>query len=221
MVAPDPLTPRNGDSARAFTMRRRRHKEMRDVSEHGSEIEGSSAPSSPSPVKRVHHRPPDPESQIDYEDNQGSEEERRRLPKKARLRGKGAGKENAGRKGSTALDPMEAARSVLENAPRRRPARRTAATGKGKASSSLVEGGNRGRGERRQPNRGRSATRGASGRVSRSKGGSRTSRSRKKKGDESTPEDVREKREQERLKRIEYFKQLDGYELRKEKVYVI
>ena len=30
-----------------------------------------------------------------------------------------------------------------------------------------------------------------------------------------------QKREQERLKRIEYFKQLDGYELRKEKVYVI
>jgi hypothetical protein len=194
VVAPDPLTPRNGDSARAFTMRRRRQKELHDVSEHGSEIEGSSAPSSPSPVKRVHHRPPDPESQIDYEDNQGSEEEGRRLPKKARIRGKGAGKENAGRKGATAQDPMEAAQSVLENAPRRRPARRTAATGKGKASSSLVEGGHRGRGERRQPTRGRGATRGASGRVSRSKGGSRTSRSRKKKGDESTPEDVREVR---------------------------
>ena len=28
-------------------------------------------------------------------------------------------------------------------------------------------------------------------------------------------------REQERLKRIEYFKQLDGYELPKENVYVI
>ena len=237
VAAPDPLTPRNGDSARAFTMRRRRQKELHGVSEHGSEIEGSSAPSSPSPVKRVHHRPPDHESQIDYE---ASEEEGRMPPKKARLRGKGAGKENAGRKGPpTALDPTEAARSVLENAPRRRPARRTAATGEGKATSSLVEGGNRGRGERRQPTRGRSATRGASSRVSRSKGGSRTSRSRKKKGDESTPEDVREvrlgftsyrlmlnwslaqQREQERLKRIEYFKQLDGYELRKEKVYVI
>ena len=236
VVAPDPLTPRNGDSARAFTMRRRRQKELHGVIEHGSEIEGSSAPSSPSPVKRVHHRPPDHESQIDYE---GSEEEERRLPKKARLRGKGAGKENAGRKGPITLDPVEAARSVFENAPRRRPARRTAATGKGKASSSLVEGGNRGRGERRQPTRGRGATRGVSSRMSRSKVGSRTSRPRKKKGDESTPEDVREvrlgftsfclmlnrsltqKREQERLKRIEYFKQLDGYELRKEKVYVI
>ncbi|KAF8271058.1 hypothetical protein EI94DRAFT_632064 [Lactarius quietus] len=240
VVASDPLTPRNGDSARAFTMRRRRQKELHSVSEHGSEIVGSSAPSSPSPVKRVHHRPPDHESQIDYEDNQGSEEEGRKLPKKPRLRGKGAGKENAGRKLATAVDPMEAARSVLENAPRRRLPRRSAATGKGKASSSLVEGGNGRRGERKQPTRGRGATRSASGRVSRGRGGSRTSRSRKKKGDESTPEDLREvrllltvilcptlnrrstqKREQERQKRVEYFKQLDGYELRKENVYVI
>ena len=194
VVATDPLTPRNGDSARAFTMRRRRHKGLHSVSEHGSEIEGSSAPSSPSPVKRVHQRPPEPESQIDYEDNQGSEEEGRRLPKKARLRGKGGGKENAGRKGPTAEDPMEAARRVLENAPRRGPARRTTATRKGKVSSSLVEGGNGVREERKQPTRGRGATRSASGRASRSKGGSRTSRSRKKKGDESTPEDVSEVR---------------------------
>ena len=192
VVAADLLTPRNGDSARAFTMRRRRQKELHGVSEHGSQIEGSSAPSSPSPVKRVHQRPPDHGSQIDYEDNQGSDEEGRRLPKKARLRGKGEGKENAGKKGPAAEDPMEAARSVLENAPRRRPARRTAAAGKGKASSSLVEGG--GRGDRRQSTRGRGATRSASGRVPRSKGGSKTSRSRKKKGDESTPEDVREVR---------------------------
>jgi hypothetical protein len=238
-VAADPLTPRNGDSARAFTMRRRRQKELHDVTEHASEIEGSSAPSSPSPVKRVHQRPPDHESQIDYEDNQESEEGKR-LPKKARLRGKGAGKENAGRKGSTVEDPLEAARNVLENAPRRRPARRTAAIGKGKASSSLVEGSHGGRGERRKPIRGRGATRSASGRVPRSKGGSGMSRSRKKKGDESTPEDLREvgrklaiilcthaeskflqKREQERQKRVEYFRQLDGYELRKENVYVI
>ncbi|KAH9006305.1 hypothetical protein EDB86DRAFT_2824578 [Lactarius hatsudake] len=220
VVAPDPLTPRNGDSARTFTMRRRRQKELHRVSEHGSEIEGSSAPSSPSPVKRVHQRPPEPESQIDYKDNQGSEEEegeRERLPKKARLRGKGGGKENAGRKGPTAEDPLEAARRVLENAPRRRPARRTTATRKSKASSNL-EGVNGGHEERRQPTRGRGATRSASGRVTRSRGGSKTSRSRKKKVDESTPEDVSEKREQERLKRVEYFKQLDGYELRKENV---
>ena len=30
-----------------------------------------------------------------------------------------------------------------------------------------------------------------------------------------------QKREQERQKRVEYFRQLDGYELRKENVYVI
>jgi hypothetical protein len=192
VVAPDPLTPRNGDSARAFTMRRRRQKELHGVSEHGSELEGSSAPSSPSPMKRVHQRPPE---QIDYEDNGGSEEEEgRRLSKKAKLRGKGVGKENAGRKGPTAEDPMEVARSVLKNAPRRGPARRTTATKKGKASSSLVEGGHGGREERRQPTRGRGATRGARGQASRSKGGSRTSRSRKKKGDENTPEDLREVR---------------------------
>lgn len=186
IVAPDPLTPRNGDSARAFTMRRRRQKELHGVSEHGSEIEGSSAPSSPSPVKRVHQRPPD---QIDYEENRGSEEEGRKLPKKARLRGKGEGKENARRKGPAVEDLMDAARSVLENAPRRRPAR-TAATKKGKASSGLLEGGHGGREERRRPTRGR----GASRMGSRGRGGSRTSRSRKKKGDDSTPEELREVR---------------------------
>ncbi|KAI9441507.1 hypothetical protein H4582DRAFT_1390694 [Lactarius indigo] len=218
VVVPDPLTPRNGDSARAFTMRRRRHKELHSVSEHGSEIEGSSAPSSPSPVKRVHQRPPEPESQIDYEDNQASEEEGRSPPKKARLRGKGGGKENAGRKGPAAEDPMEVARRVLDNAPRRRPARRTTATRESKASSGLVEGGDGRREARRQSTRGRGATRSTAGRATRSRGGSRTSRSRKKKVDESTPEDVSEKREQERLKRVEYFKQLDGYKLRKENV---
>ncbi|KAI9465161.1 hypothetical protein BJY52DRAFT_1245425 [Lactarius psammicola] len=200
VVATDPLTPRNGDSARAFTMRRRRHKGLHSVSEHGSEIGREQCAKQPIPCETQ------PESQIDYEDNQGSEEEGRRLPKKARLRGKGGGKENAGRKGPTVVDPMEAARRVLENAPRR-----TRATRKGKASSSLVERGDGAREERRQPTRGRGATRSASGRA----------RSRKKKGDESTPEDVSEKREQERLKRVEYFRQLDGYELRKEKVYVI
>jgi hypothetical protein len=56
-----------------------------------------------------------------------------------RLRGKGAGKENPGRKGPTVEDPWEAARSVLENAPRRRLARRTAATGKGRLLVSLRE----------------------------------------------------------------------------------
>ncbi|KAH9067755.1 hypothetical protein EDB87DRAFT_1585175, partial [Lactarius vividus] len=217
LITSDPLTPRNGDSARAFTMRRRRQKGLHSVSEHGSEIEGSSAPSSPSPVKRVHQHPPEPESQIDYEGSE--EEEGEGLPKKARLRGKGGGKENAGRKGPTAEDPLEAAWRVLENAPRRRPARRTTATRKSKVSSNLeaIKGGH---GEQRKTTRGRGATRSASGRATRSRGGSRASRSRKKKVDESTPEDVREKREQERLKRVEYFKQLDGYELRKENVYV-
>jgi hypothetical protein len=63
--------------------------------------------------------------------------------------------------------------------------------------------------------------RGTSGQASRRKKGSEGSRPRKKKGDESTPEEVRETREQERQKRIEYFKQLEGYELPKENVYVI
>ncbi|KAH9067753.1 hypothetical protein EDB87DRAFT_1678140 [Lactarius vividus] len=48
--------------------------------------------------------------------------------------------------------------------------------------------------------------------------GSRTSRSRKKEGDDSSLEDMSEKREQEQLKRVEYFRALDDYELRKENV---
>jgi hypothetical protein len=188
-----PLTPRNGDSARAFTMRRRRQKELHAVSEHGSEIAGSSAPSSPSPAKRVHHRPPDPESQLDY-DNQESDEEDRRPQKRPKFRGKGKGKENARGKGSTTEDPIGAARRVLEDAPRRKTERRTTATRKGKStsnpagvSSSLHEGQTR-------PSRGRRATRNAGGQASRRNKGSAGSRTRKKKKDESTPEDLREVR---------------------------
>ena len=188
-----PLTPRNGDSARAFTMRRRRQKELHAVSEHGSEFAGSSAPSSPSPAKRVHHRPPDPESQLDY-DNQESDEEDRRPQKRPKFRGKGKGKENARGKGSTTEDPIGAARRVLEDAPRRKTERRTTATRKSKSTSgpagvsgSLHEGQTR-------PSRGRRATRNAGGQASRSKKGSVGSRTRKKKKDESTPEDLREVR---------------------------
>lgn len=178
-----PLTPRNGDSARAFTMRRRRQKELHDVSEHGSEIEGSSAPSSPSPVKRVHQRPPDPESQLDY-DYQESEEGR---PQK-RLRGKGKGKENARGKRWKMEDPMDAARRVLENAPRRK---RTTGMRK-KTPSNPVDEDNEGR---TRPTRGRRVPRIVSGQASRSKKGSEGSRlGKKKKKDESTPEDLREVR---------------------------
>ena len=184
-----PLTPRNGDSARAFTMRRRRQKELHGVTEHGSEIEGSSAPSSPSPVKRVHQRPPDPESQLDYE-NQESEEERPQ--KRSRLRGKGKGKENARKKSSMIEDPMGAARRVLENAPRRKAERQVAATRKRKTASNTNEGDNDVYHRRLRPVRGRRMERGASGQASRRKKGSEGSRPRKKKGDESTPEEVRE-----------------------------
>ena len=186
-----PLTPRNGDSARAFTMRRRRQKELHSVTEHGSEIEGSSAPSSPSPVKRVHHRPPDPESQLDYE-NQESEEERPQ--KRPKLRGKGKGKENARKKSSMTEDPMGAARRVLENAPRRKVERRAASTRKRKSAGNPVEGDNDVYHGRLRPARGRHVVRGASGQASRRKKGSEGSRPRKKKGDESTPEEVREVR---------------------------
>ena len=188
-----PLTPRNGDSARAFTMRRRRQKELHAVSEHGSEIEGSSAPSSPSPVKRVHHRPPDPESQLDY-DNRESDEEYSRLQKRPKLRGKGKGKENARGKGSTSSDPMRAARRVLESAPRRKTERRTTATKKIKTTSNSAGGGSGPHEGQTRPSRGRRATRNAGGQASRSKKGSVGSRTRKKKEDESTPEDVREVR---------------------------
>jgi hypothetical protein len=186
-----PLTPRNGDSARAFTMRRRRQKELHSVTEHGSEIEGSSAPSSPSPVKRTHQRPPDPESQLDYE-NQESEEERPQ--KRPKLRGKGKGKENARKKSSITEDPMGAATRVLENAPRRKVERRAAATRKRKTTSNPVEGGNDVYHGRLRPARGRHTVRGASRQTSRRKKGSEGSRPRKKKVDESTPEDVREVR---------------------------
>ncbi|KAH9966284.1 hypothetical protein BJV74DRAFT_869588 [Russula compacta] len=211
-----PLTPRNGDSARAFTMRRRRQKELHGVSEHGSEIEGSSAPSSPSPVKRVHQRPPDPGSQLDYA---YQESEEGRPQKRPKLRGKGKGKENArGKRWKMEVeDPMEAARRVLENAPRRKLERRTIGTRK-KTPSDPVDEDNE---ERTRPARGRRVPRSVSGQASRSKKGSEGSRLGKKKKDESTPEDLREAREQERQKRIEYFKQLDGYELPKENVYVI
>ena len=193
--ATDPLTPRNGDSARAFTMRRRRQKELHAVSEHGSEIASSSAPSSPSPAKRVHHRPPDPESQLDYDNNhnQESDDEDRRPLKRPKFRGKGKGKENARGKESTTEDPIGAARRVHDEAPRRMTERRTIATRKSKStfnpagiSSSLHEGQTR-------PSRGRRATRNASGQASRGKKGPAGSRTRKKK-DESTPEDLREVR---------------------------
>lgn len=177
VAAASPLTPRNGDSARAFTMRRRRQKELHGVTEHGSESEGSSVPSSPSPVKRVHHRPPDPESQLDYE-NPDSEEERPQ--KRPKLRGKGKGKENARKKSSITEDPMQAARRVLENAPRRKIERRVAATKKRKTASNPVE-------EERP-------ARGVRGQASRRKKSSKGSRPRKKKVDESTPEEVREVR---------------------------
>jgi hypothetical protein len=186
----DPLTPRNGDSGRAFTMRRRRQKELHGVTEHGSEIEGSSAPSSPSPVKRIHQRPPDPESQLDYE-NQESEEERPQ--KRPKLRGKGKGKENARKKGSMTEDPMEAARRVLENAPRRKFERRATATRKRKTVTNPVEEDNDVPVGPTRPARGRRLMRNGNGQASRRKKGSERSRPRKK-GDGSTPEDLREVR---------------------------
>jgi len=201
---------------RAFTVRRRRHKELHDVSEHGSDIVGSSAPSSPSPVKRFHQRPPDPESQVDY-DHQESEEEDRRPKKRPKTRAKVKGKENARGKGSVTEDLMEAARRVLKDAPLRKIERRATAT---KTSSNPVVGGSSGHEGRTRSTRGRRAARSSRGRASQSKKGSKATRVRKKE-DESTPEDVRETREEERLKRVEYFKQLDGYVLPEEKVYVI
>jgi hypothetical protein len=193
VAATVPLTPRNGDSARAVTMRRRRQKELRDVSEHGSETEGNSAPSSPSPVKRVHRLPPAPKLQLDY-DNQQSEEEGGRPHKRPKLRGKGQGKENSRGRRSTAEDPVEAARRVLENAPRRKPERRTAPMSKRKfIASELGEAGSGMRGGRPRLARRRGVTLTASGGTSRAKRASGKSRPRKK-GDESTPEDLREVR---------------------------
>jgi hypothetical protein len=172
-------------------MRRRRQKELHSVSEHGSEIEGSSVPSSPSPVKRVHHRPPDPESQLDY-DKHESDEEDRRPQKRPKLRGKGKGKENARGKGSTTVDPMEVARRVLENAPRRKTERRTTAARKSKTTSNLAGFSSNLHEGQSRPLRGRRATRNVSGQASRSKKAAAGGRMRKKKEDESTPEDLRE-----------------------------
>ncbi|KAI0001058.1 hypothetical protein BJV77DRAFT_972330, partial [Russula vinacea] len=179
----DPLTPRNGDSGRAFTMRRRRQKELHGVTEHGSEIESSSAPSSPSPVKRIHQQP----------------------QKRPKLRSKGKGKENARRKGSMTEDPMEAARRVLENAPRRKFERRAMATRKRKTATNTVEEDNEVSVGPIRPARGRRSMRNGNGQASRRKKGSEQSRPRRKKGDGSTPEDV----------------PLDGYEIPRENVYVI
>jgi len=159
-------------------MRRRRQKELHAVGEHGSEVEGSSAPSTPSPVKRIHQRPPEPESQLDY-DNQESEEGDRQPQKRPKLRAKGKGKENA--RGKISEDPMDAAQRVLENAPRRK---RATATRKTRTISNPID----------RPSRGRRVTRGDSGQASRSNKDSKASRTRKKKEDESTPEDLREVR---------------------------
>ncbi|KAI0262246.1 hypothetical protein BC834DRAFT_892612 [Gloeopeniophorella convolvens] len=211
-VAPGvPLTPRNGDTDRAFTVRRRRQKELHGVSEHGSEIEGSSAPSSPSPVKRTHARPPEPVSQLSDQDGE-DEDEAERPQKKTR---KGKGKENAGRRTE---DPLEAARRVIANAPRRRPKRQAAAVGKRKSAAALVEGSSEAQ-EVRRTTRGRG--RGRGGRGARGAGRVAGTSRQRKKADESTPEDVREVREEERQKRIDFFKSLDGYQLRKENVYVV
>ena len=78
-------------------------------------------------------------------------------------------------------DPMDAAQRVLENAPRRK---RATATGKSRTTSNPIG----------RPLRGRRVTRGNSGQASRSNKGSKASRTRKKKEDESTPEDLREVR---------------------------
>jgi hypothetical protein len=191
MASTDLLTPRNGDSARAVTMRRRRQKELHDVRQHGSEDEGNSAPSSPSPVKRVNRHPPAPESHLDYDDQPS--EEGGRPQKRPKLRGRGKGKENTRGKGPTAEDPMEAAKRVLDNAPRRKPERQTVPRRKKNATApELVEGGSTVHAGRPRRMRRRGMTRAANRGASRGKGSER-SRSRKK-VDDSTPEDLREVR---------------------------
>jgi hypothetical protein len=129
-------------------------------------------------VKRVHQRPPEPESQLDY-DNQENEEDRRPQKKlKPELRAKGKGKENAQGKRLTTEDPMQVAQLVLENAPRRQRARMI---GKSQTASKVIG----------RPSRGRRVTRGDSRPALRSNEGSKGSRMRKKNEDESTPEDLR------------------------------
>jgi hypothetical protein len=199
VAAAVPLTPRNGDSARPVTMRRRRRKELHGVSERGSEAEASSAPSSPSPVKPVHTRPPVSDSQLDHDHQQSEEEEERERPRKRpKLRSRGKGKENARGKGPPrAEDPMEVARRVLENAPRRKLERKpkSASTSKRKSavSESVEGGGGSGvHGGRSRLARRRGVTRTGPA-TSRGKRRSEKSRARKKE-DESTPEELREVR---------------------------
>ena len=88
-------------------------------------------------------------------------------------------------------DPMEAARRVLENAPRRKLERQGTVTRKRKSAPKPVEGNNDVPTMRTRATRGRHMVRSA---ASRRKKGSEGSRPRKRKEDESTPEDLREVR---------------------------
>ncbi|KAI0292811.1 hypothetical protein BC826DRAFT_969479 [Russula brevipes] len=121
--------------------------------------------------------------------------------KKPRLRAKGKGKEKARGKSS-----------IVEE--------RTAEASYGDEKEDCLQsswGNDGGREEKTRPACGRRVTRrGAAGQASRNKKSSDGSRLQKKE-DESRPRTCT--RKQERAKRIEYFKQLDGYELPKENVY--
>ncbi|KAI0048812.1 hypothetical protein FA95DRAFT_997121 [Auriscalpium vulgare] len=202
-------TPRHSDNAREDVTMRKRRRRGADMSIEDFAERGSSAVSSPSPVKRT--------STWDM----GREEWENRPTK--RLRAPGGGKENA-----TAAAVVESSRMAAQAddaTPRKRP-RRSARERPGPApdAESESDGHEHGKGKAKAP-RGRSVTRGRGRGRGRGKGKGRSadasaSRTRKKK-DESTPDDIREKRERERQERVEYFKKLDGYTLPKENVYVI
>ncbi|KAI0067617.1 hypothetical protein BV25DRAFT_1819004 [Artomyces pyxidatus] len=212
VAATTPMTPRHANG-REVTMRKRRRKGVDMSFEDIEAMHPSSTTSSPSPVKRRVVR-----------------EEKQATPLK-RLREKGKGKENA-KKSKLPDDPAAAAQELEDLVPRMR-SRRTVGVRRVAPVESEDEESDeeesedevRGKGKKRAA-RGRSATRGVGRGRGRGRGrgkgkSTESSRGRKKKGDESTPEEIREKREHDRLERAEYFKKLDGYKLSKENVYVV
>lgn len=180
------MTPRNGNSGREVTMRKRRRKDV-DVS-FDEESDVGSVPSSPSPVKRTRDsREKEKEQDTEEEENEETEER----PAK-RLREKGKGKENAVTKAKE--DPRAEMRRLEEMLPKRR-SKRAAAKGRKKVveeSDEENEDGGEGMAVGR-PMRGRSRVRGT--RMPRGRGKGRSTESRKgsrKRMEESTPEEVRE-----------------------------
>ncbi|THH18695.1 hypothetical protein EW146_g2347 [Bondarzewia mesenterica] len=239
-VVDDVMTPRHGGrrNEQEITMRRRKRKESQVRSEVDESVDGSSEllVSSPSPVKRRSSAGSAAKVEEAQEDGERPKKRSRESVATAKEKGKGKAKEVRDE------DPKVAMIRLEEMLPKRRSRREVPAraaksnppvhiestsdeadthrSDEEELEKELEKEGGRGRG--------RSKSRGTRGTRARGRGrgrsrseGSRGRQARRKPAEVSTDEEVREKREKERLTRIEYFKKLDGYEVAKENVYVI